>query len=103
MARVNDLSLDDLAEVLANGIRDATASLRERIVVLESRLMVQETKSAAVGVRWRGTYHDGDVVAAGELVTCGGSLWLARRTTNARPGHSPDDFVLVVKRGELDR
>ncbi len=46
---------------------------------------------------YKGIWKDG-AYKAGETVTFGGSLWLVRRNTSARP-ETNDDFVLVVKKG----
>ena len=63
--------------------------------------MTLETKSAG-GCRWAGVFREGNVYGEGELVTHAGSLWLTRRPTDGRPGSS-DDFVLIVKKGEVSR
>ena len=90
--------LADAVSLLGDALRDRTT----RIEVLEARLASLETKSGAAGVRWKGVFHEGDVVVEGELVTHAGSLWLARCTTDGRPGDSRD-YTLIVKRGEAGR
>lgn len=51
---------------------------------------------------YRGVYKPGDPYQRSELATWDGSLWLAVRDTNARPG-SDDAWVLIVKRGQNGR
>jgi hypothetical protein len=47
----------------------------------------------------RGVYKAGEAYKAGDGVTCGGSWWLARKDTDARPDSSTEDWRLAVKRG----
>ena len=96
------LSVNDIAEVIADAITAATAPLKERLAVVEGRLAVQETKSAAGGPRWQGIYHEGRVYEEGSLLTHNGSLWLAKRTSDERPGTSRD-YTLICKQGQVPR
>ena len=47
----------------------------------------------------RGVYKDGQAYKAGDGVTLGGSWWLARKDTEARPDGGSEDWRLAVKRG----
>lgn len=47
----------------------------------------------------RGVYKAGETYKAGDGVTCGGSWWLARKDTDARPDSGSEDWRLAVKRG----
>ncbi|MBD8902772.1 hypothetical protein MBTS_11050 [Methylobacterium bullatum] len=47
----------------------------------------------------RGVYKDGQAYKAGDGVTLGGSWWLARKDTQARPDGGGEDWRLAVKRG----
>lgn len=47
---------------------------------------------------YRGVYKDGEQYTRGQVVTWGGSLWLAKAETRAKPGTS-QDFQLIVKAG----
>ena len=46
--------------------------------------------------------HEGAVVPEGSHITHNGSLWLAKRTSDERPGDSRD-YVLICKQGQVPR
>jgi hypothetical protein len=103
------LDPDDWADIIATAIKFANAPLHrriahleqvaERIAPIEKRLGELETKAASV--RWAGTFKPGKTFEGGALVTCGGSLWLAKCATAARPGSDPEAWVLIVKKGDF--
>lgn len=47
---------------------------------------------------YRDIYQDGEDYQRGDVVTWGGSLWLAKAETRAKPGTS-EDWKLIVKKG----
>ena len=57
---------------------------------------VHEIKTAIV--LDAGVWREGTAYAAGDAVSHGGSLFIAQKGTNAKPGAS-DDWRLAVKRG----
>jgi hypothetical protein len=63
---------------------------------LAHRVKALESQSTAPSVRWMGTHTAERVYSEGQLVTRGGSLWLAIRGTRDTPGQS-GDWKLVVK------
>jgi hypothetical protein len=97
MATWTKISVDDVAAVIADAVRPLLA----RIADLEAKAAT--TRSSAPGVKWAGVFREGNIYEAGQLVTHAGSLWLTRRQTDGKPGASPDDFVLVCKRGDFGR
>jgi hypothetical protein len=50
-------------------------------------------------VIYRGVHVDGNAYQAGDSTTFNGSLWIARRATDKRPGVNKDDWQLAVKKG----
>ena len=47
---------------------------------------------------YRDVFRDGEKYVSGDAVTWGGSLWIAKAETSAKPGESPD-WKLAVKKG----
>lgn len=47
---------------------------------------------------YREVYRDGDKYVKGDAVTWGGSLWVAKTETSAKPGEN-SDWTLCAKRG----
>ena len=89
-------------EALTRGLAPVIRNAIAQALALEARLMALEANghrapAAVSNVRWCGVWTEKrGAVEEGALVTVGGSLWLARTTTTARPGSSRD-WVLVVK------
>lgn len=71
--------------ILADRVR--RNALADRVAALEAKPMM----------KYCGVWEPGDY-AEGEVVTQGGSMWIAREPTNSRPG-TDDSFQLCVKRG----
>lgn len=72
--------------VLARGKREA---LEKRVAELEAKTFADSYKGV-----FRGGPHK-----RGDVITSGGSLWLATRDTKGRPGDDSRDFRLIVKKG----
>lgn len=62
---------------------------------IEARLSAVEARPATL---YRGVWTADEAYEMGELVTCKGSLWGARKPTRSRPGED-DAWKLTVKRG----
>jgi hypothetical protein len=113
----SELSVDDWAELVCTTIKTALAPfharvkgleervaaaevLRERIAVLEARLL--DAKAAAPGgVQWAGIYKANTPYDEGRLVTHAGGLWISTRTTGGRPGGEDSGWTLVCKSGSF--
>jgi hypothetical protein len=93
--------LDDVLEVVVDTLGGELKAAKARIAELEARVQRAEDGGikAAPAVRWRGHWKNATRYDEGELVTHGGSLWLAMRTATDRPGTADSGFKLVVKRG----
>src|SRR6266849_6268044 len=74
----------------------ALEDLIARVADQEARLKALEARPTVqyMGV-WRAVGYE-----AGSVVTFNGSMWHAQRTTIAKPGSSPDDWVLCAKGGK---
>ena len=64
----------------------------QRVQRLEQRM------DAATGLRYLGTHDPGEVYEAGDGVTHGGSLWVAKQRTSSKPG-ADTTWQLAVKHG----
>ncbi len=90
---------------LRHAVRDMGASNAERVNALERRIeaLEQQQQQKAAGT-WHDIFDETRSYPETALVTHGGGLWIATRsTTGNRPGDSSGAFVLVVKRGSYDR
>jgi hypothetical protein len=47
----------------------------------------------------RGVFKEGEPYVRGDVVTWGGSLWIAQKATSAKPDSPDSGFRLAVKRG----
>ena len=63
---------------------------------------LEERMAAASGLRYLGVHDDGEAYEAGDAVTHGGSLWVARARTSSKPG-TDDTWTLAIKRGKDGR
>ena len=87
---VDGLGFDDM-RFEYNGERSAKLIFERGDEVREHEFRVPALIDKGV---WKmGTYEQGDVV------TQGGSIWIAKRETQNKPGHDNDDWRLSVKRG----
>jgi hypothetical protein len=66
------------------------------IFPLEDRVKALEARPALVD---RGVWKEGETYEAGSAVSFGGSLWLAQRSTSAKPDSPDSGFRLAVKKG----
>lgn len=99
---MNQADIAGLVEGLAPAVRDYCREqvidpLVERIAALEARIGELERRPA--GVQYRGVWAENEHYVEGCLVTLGGSLWVARTNTDARPG-TGSGWQLCVKSGE---
>ena len=85
------------AQVISKAIGEVADALFERIKRIEARLANLEQRPPAP--RWCGIWRPDSGYTAGDLVTCSGGLWLAARSTSARPGTDDSGWSLVVKSG----
>ncbi len=83
------LSLDAVADVLADVTKAAIAPLEKRITELESRSTL----------KWSGVHQPGVEYGECSLTTHAGGLWIATKATAATPGASAD-WRLIVKSGD---
>jgi hypothetical protein len=82
------LEIEDIAEVVAGAIREATAPLEARLAELEK-----------TGTRFRGVHQRAQNYRRGDQVTSRGSLWIALRDApeGIAPGDSPEHWQLGAK------
>ncbi len=86
--------LKEYVEGQVRPLRDAHTAALNRIKELEDRPPIP----------YKGIWGSSEAYKAGELVTHDGSMWFARRESKGtRPGHDPDAWVLIVKRGRDGR
>jgi hypothetical protein len=92
--------LKDLANAVAGGITAAVDGPRVagKIATLEARIAALESRPQ---LTWAGVHAAGTTYPECALVTRGGSLWLAQRTTATTPGSEGSDWRLVVKQGSV--
>lgn len=60
---------------------------------------LEERMAAASGLRYLGVHDAGEAYESGDAVTHGGSLWIAKERTSAKPG-ADSTWQLAVKRGK---
>jgi len=82
---------------------DAGERGADGIATREEIVAIVEERAADINVRsfadvYQGVYENGKLYTRGLLTTWGGSLFLSKADTKARPGES-QDWQLVVKRG----
>lgn len=75
---------------------DGIATREEIHSAIEER--VGEIQVRTFADIYQGVYENGRLYTRGLLATWGGSLWLSKVETRAKPGESPD-WRLVVKKG----
>jgi hypothetical protein len=83
------------------GVRDA---LSARADALDARILALEQRPAAP--RYVGVHEDNRTYEAGDIVTLGGSMWIAKERTFAKPDEHTDGartWTLCVKRGREGR
>jgi hypothetical protein len=78
------LELEDIAEVVATAVREATAPLAKRISALESEVAQVKAK----GLTYRGVWQRASDYERGAIVTHGGTAWAATKavTEGEEPG-----------------
>jgi len=85
------------------GFDDLDASLHSdgRTVVLSFTRgeVVHSFELPIPAMIYRGVYEGGRVYQPGDVVTFGGSGWVANVTTNAKPGETEKAWQLAIKRG----
>lgn len=92
-------SLDDPSVAL---VVDAIQQIRAENDGLRSEVAELRTKSS--GLQYLGVWEPNDTYACGSAVTWGGSLFIARRDTAAKPGSDGDTgWTLAVKHGRDGR
>jgi integrin beta 3 len=64
---------------------------------------VKEWKFSKPGFLDRGVYKTGTPYDTGDAVTLGGSLWIAQRETQEKPGNGSDAWRLAVRHGRDGR
>jgi hypothetical protein len=81
----------------------ATAAVDERLeAVVEKR--VAEAIAALPTMQYKGSFAEGQVYRAGDVVTWAGAMWHADTATSKKPGQGADDgWTLAVKRGRDGR
>jgi len=75
-----------------------TIAGRGKRIELERRVAELEGKAMTFADAYRGVWRGDVAYKRGEIVTSGGSLWLATCDTNTKPG-AGRDFRLIVKKG----
>ena len=81
------------ARIIAEEVGAAIAELEGRIAALEARPVL----------RYHGAWCKGVGYSEGACVSHDGSLWIARRETDRKPGEVDSGFTLAVKRGANGR
>jgi len=104
----------ELSEFMAKTLAPVFESILKRFARIEERAAETERRSAqrvqnlegrmdaATGLRYLGTHDPGEVYEPGDGVTHGGSLWVARSRTSAKPG-TDGSWTLAVKHGRDGR
>jgi hypothetical protein len=99
------VNADALMKATAQILREMNAKIGETFKkhfdarkALEARVEALEASAATMSLAdsHKGTHQRGVTYRRGDLLTCGGALWLALRDTRERPGAS-DAWRLVVK------
>lgn len=86
IAGFSDVSID------FNGEREIA------VKITKSDGLVEEKKIYVPALLYKDIFKEGESYQKNDVVTLGGSLWLSKNDTKARPGIS-DDWVCIVKRG----
>lgn len=91
----SSLTLEDIADIIGDGIKEAKAPLLARIAELEERLAQLEQS----GARFRGVHQRASSYKRGDQVTAKNSLWTALTDVpeGALPGENPALWQLSVK------
>lgn len=76
---------------------DDLRTLKIRITHTDGEAVEQSIRSPAV--IYREIYREGQDYEPGDAVTFGGSLWIALRATQSKPGDGSPDWRLAVKKG----
>jgi len=104
----------ELSEFMAKTLAPVFESILKRVERIEQRAAETERRSAqrvqrlegrmdaATGLRYLGVHDDGEAYEPGDAVTHGGSLWIAKERTSAKPGID-GTWQLAVKRGKDGR
>lgn len=88
--------MKSIAPVLRRWLSDQLEPLRTRIEELERRADDAEAR----GLNYAGAWQRAATYKRGDVVTCGGSMWVAIQATE--PGQAPGETMawqLAVKRG----
>lgn len=85
------LGFDDLA-VEYDGEKTITLKMQRGDVVKEANIVLPINID-------RGIFKEGQTYTAGDSVTWGGSYWIAKRDTGAKPDSSDSGWRLAVKKG----
>lgn len=92
----NVTTIKELAVQLARTMRDQA---ERRTAKSHDELLKRIEALEDAAVSYEGVHKEGNVYRKGQLVTHGGSMWHANRTTAHKPGQS-DAWTLAVKRGK---
>jgi hypothetical protein len=84
----------DVQATMAITIKHVARNAASALAALEARVAELEASPFS----YEGVHEFGRSYSKNAIVTCGGSMWIAKATTTDRPGNS-DSWQLCVKRG----
>jgi hypothetical protein len=96
--RTKHLDAEAFADVLVRHTRQVLdgPKIKARFEALERRIAELEARPMQ---KWAGTHIENMQYAEASLVTRGGSLWVAIKTTRTTPGTPGNDWRLIVRKG----
>ncbi len=89
-----------IAPVIKEYVGSVVDALGDRVATLERRLRDVEEKSVGP---YLGIWADTTLYGKGQLVTCGGSMWIAKSASIARRPGTDSSWQLIVKKGSDGR
>jgi hypothetical protein len=92
---------ESLASAIGVAVKELIAPLRAEIIAIKAanaELRGQVKTLQQSGLRYRGTYEDGERYETGDACTSGGSVWRANEPTTSKPGQDAC-WKLVVRKG----
>ena len=95
--------LKGLVAVVKDRLSTATTPMASRLAALESRIAELESRKA---MSYKGVYETDRTYEAGDAITDGGCVWVAKERTTIRPSYTPESaavWTLAVKRGRDGR
>lgn len=78
-------------------IKESQQVLQNQIAALEARIMEMEKHVAEI--KYTGVWRDGETYKRGNSCTHDGSIWIALRDTEGKPGQSLE-WQLAVRKGK---